>query len=232
MDPLSLTVATITLLQAATSVVQICYAYRTGLKNAPKDLRRITEEVISLRDVLEGLVKVSERAESTDTLDGGDGKDGAGAMSHLPTLKSLLKPYGPRDQCNTELEALQEKLTAPTTGWKATGFGKAVLRLKWPMTEQDVWNTLTNIERLKTNFSLALNTDQTWDLDLLNVIYADNYHRTIALATQRNVTSLTRSFSLYTQGKKVYGLISFGRQYADCLTALLKMNTNRRFISG
>jgi hypothetical protein len=159
MDPLSLTLAAIAILQTTTSVVTICYDYRTGLKNAPKDLTRITEEVSSLRDVLESLVKLSERVENSDISDGAGGIDAA-ALSHLPTLKALLKPNGPLDRCNIELEALREKLTAPTTGWKATGFRKAVFRLKWPMTEQDVTNTLTNIERLKTTLSLALNTDQ------------------------------------------------------------------------
>ena len=157
MDPLSLTVATIALLQTATSVVQICYAYRTGLKDAPKDVARLTEEVTSLRSVLESLVKLSEMAEITDTSDGVD----ASAQSRLLALKLLHKPDGPLDQCTAELEALNEKLTAPITGWKTTSFGKAVRKLKWPMTEQDITSTLTNIERLKTTFNLALATDQT-----------------------------------------------------------------------
>jgi hypothetical protein len=160
MDPLSLTFATITLLQTATSIVQICYAYRTGLKDATKDVTRLTEEVTSLRGVLESLVKLSETAEIADTSDRGDGVD-ASAQSHLPALKLLLKPDGPLDHCTAELEALKEKLTAPTTGWKTTSFGKAVRKLKWPMTEQDITNTLNNIERLKITFNLALTTDQT-----------------------------------------------------------------------
>jgi ankyrin repeat domain-containing protein 50 len=160
MDPVSLTVATITLLQTATSVVQICYDYRTGLKDAPKDVARLTEEVASLIEVLESLVKLSKKAESADTLDGRADRD-VNAQSCLTGLKLLLKPDGPLDQCTAELEALKEKLTAPTTGWKTTSFGKVVRKLKWPMTEQDIINTLVNIERLKTTFNLALTTDQT-----------------------------------------------------------------------
>jgi hypothetical protein len=159
MDPLSLTVATITLLQTATTIVQICNVYRTGLENAPRDVARLTKEVISLRHVLQSLVELSERAESAATSDGGDGTD-ANAPSHLPTVKHLLEPDGLLDQCTTELEAIKEKLTSPATGWKAKSFGKAVRKLKWPMTEQDITNTLINIERLKTTFNLALSTDQ------------------------------------------------------------------------
>jgi hypothetical protein len=118
---------------------------------------RLTEEVTSLRSVLESLVKLSEMAEITDTSDGVD----ASAQSRLLALKLLHKPDGPLDQCTAELEALNEKLTAPITGWKTTSFGKAVRKLKWPMTEQDITSTLTNIERLKTTFNLALATDQT-----------------------------------------------------------------------
>jgi hypothetical protein len=160
MDPFSLTLAIITLLQTAMSIVQICYDYRMGLENAPKDLVRLTKEATSLRDVLQSLVELSERAESATTSDGADGTD-ASALSHLPTLKVLLEPNGPLDHCTTELKALEKKLTAPTTGWKATSLGKALRKLKWPMTEEDITNTLNNIERLKTTFSLALNTDLT-----------------------------------------------------------------------
>jgi hypothetical protein len=124
------------------------------------DVARLTEEVTSLRGVLESLVKLSETAEIADTSDGGDGVD-ASAQSRLPALKLLLKPDGPLDQCTAELEALKEKLTAPTTGWKTISFGKVVRKLKWPMTEQDIANTLNNIERLKTTFNLALTIDQT-----------------------------------------------------------------------
>ena len=94
MDPFSLTLATITLLQTATSIVQICYDYRMGLENTPKDLARLTKEVISLRDVLQNLVELSEKAESAATSDGAGGID-ANALSHLPTLKHPLRPNGP-----------------------------------------------------------------------------------------------------------------------------------------
>lgn len=161
MDPLSLTVATITLLQAAASIVQICYDYRTRLKNAPNSLVRLTEEVASLRAVLESLVKLSEKTESTET---SDGKDGSDATALLPNLKRLLDHDGTFNQCKNELVDLKEKLTAPVTGWKTTSVGKAVHKLKWPMTEQDIESTLDRIERLKSLLNLALNKDQTYDI--------------------------------------------------------------------
>jgi len=131
-----------------------------GLENTPKDLARLTKEVIGLRDVLQNLVELSEKAESAATSDGAGGID-ANALSHLPTLKLLLEPNGPLDHCTTELKALEKKLTAQATGWKATSLGKALRRLKWPMTEEDITNTLNSIERLKTTFNLALTTDLT-----------------------------------------------------------------------
>lgn len=97
MDPLSLTVATITLLQTATTTVQICNDYRISLENAPKDVARLTKEVISLRRVFQILVELSERAESAATSDEGDGTV-TRALSYLPTVKLLLEPDGLLDQ--------------------------------------------------------------------------------------------------------------------------------------
>ncbi|KAH0559449.1 hypothetical protein GP486_004039 [Trichoglossum hirsutum] len=135
MDPFST-------LQVAAKIISICYDYRRGLKDAPKDLIRLTTEVTSLRNVLESLARLEENADTRESF-------------HLQTLQLLNKPDGPLTRCRAELETLEEKLTV-TSGWKA--IGKA---LYWPLKEDDVRKTLENIQRLKATISLALSTDQT-----------------------------------------------------------------------
>jgi hypothetical protein len=142
MDPLSITASVIAVLQLAGIIVSICYDYRSGIKNAPKDLMRIIDEVTSLRDVLERLVRLAESAD-------------ASGPSRLSTLKLLNKPDGPLIKCQAELAALKKKL-APMSGLKAIG-----RVLGWPLKEGDVKKTLDNIGRFKATLSLALTADQT-----------------------------------------------------------------------
>ncbi|KAI9868361.1 MAG: hypothetical protein M1813_005804 [Trichoglossum hirsutum] len=111
MDLVSITASVFTVLQVAGKVISICYDYRKGIKEAPKDLIRLTAEVTSLRDVLESLARLEENAD-------------ARGPSRLPILQLLNKPDGPLTGCQAELEALEKKL-AVTSGWKA--IGKALL---------------------------------------------------------------------------------------------------------
>ena len=56
-DPLSITACIIAVVQITGEVISICYGYRCGLKIVPKALQQLTDEIVSLRDVLERLMK-------------------------------------------------------------------------------------------------------------------------------------------------------------------------------
>jgi len=53
-------VSVIAVLQLTATTISLCYDYRSRVKNAPKSLSRITDQLTSLRDVLESLVKLAE----------------------------------------------------------------------------------------------------------------------------------------------------------------------------
>ncbi|MCJ1387554.1 hypothetical protein MMC18_000397 [Xylographa bjoerkii] len=139
-DPLSTLASLIAIVQISGSIVSICYDYRSAVKKACKDQVRLTEEVKSLRDVLEGLVALADQDSSGD--------------SRLPMINTLNQKDGPLEQCKSELKALEAKLR-PASGWKAVG--KA---LKWPLSEPEVVKSLTSLNRLKATLMLALTTDQ------------------------------------------------------------------------
>lgn len=142
-DPLSILASIIAIVQISGKVISICYDYRSGVKKAPRDLARITDEVISLRDVLERLIRIID-------------EDNANNGIRLSTVEMLNKPGGPLPRITAQLEELEVKLK-PANGWRAVG--KA---LTWPLREGDANKTLDVIRRIKETLSLALLTDQTY----------------------------------------------------------------------
>lgn len=140
-DPLSITAGIIAVLQISGNVIFICYDYRAAVKNAPRDAKRIIDEVNTLQDVLEQLLKLAETASIN-------------ASAHLPALELLNKPDGPLIKCRAKLLALKAKLE-PQEGWRAVK--KA---LTWPLRETEVTKALDNINRFKATLTLALTADQ------------------------------------------------------------------------
>ena len=141
MDPLSVTAGIIAVVQISGAVISLCYEYRTGAKDAAKEAIRITEELKSLQDVLERLLKLAEIEIARGT-------------SRLQTLQPLLEPGGILPRCQDDLTALQLKL-APDTGVKML-----MRKLKWPLTEKEVKKAIEDIARTKETISFALITDQ------------------------------------------------------------------------
>ncbi|KAL8788064.1 MAG: hypothetical protein Q9195_007478 [Heterodermia aff. obscurata] len=142
MDPLSLTASIIAVVQISGAIVSLCYEYRTGAKDAAKEAIRITEELKSLQDLLERLLKLAE-------------VEVARGSSRLQTIQPLLEPGGVLARCQDDLTALQLKL-APATGVKML-----INKLKWPLTEKEVKKAIEDVARTREAISLALITDQT-----------------------------------------------------------------------
>ena len=141
MDPFSITGTLIAVLQITSAVITICYDYRQGSKNASREVIQISDELSSLKDVLDALLRLVEKSESSDASD-------------LSTFELLARPGGPLLTCQTELERLKRKLE-PETGWR-----KMKQSLVWPLKEGEVKKALGSLERLKSTMSLALSTDQ------------------------------------------------------------------------
>jgi hypothetical protein len=141
MDPISITGTLIAILQITSAVITICYDYRQGSKNASREVIQISDELSSLKDFLDALLRLAEKSESNDASD-------------LSTFELLARPGGPLLSCQTELERLKSKLE-PEKGWR-----KVRQSLVWPLQEGEMRRTLGSLERLKSTMSLALSTDQ------------------------------------------------------------------------
>ena len=142
MDPLSLTAGIIAVIQVSATVVSLCYDYRNGVKNAVQEATRITEEVKSLQDVLERLLKLAEL-------------ETARGSSRLQALQHLIQPGGVLPRCHEDLEVLRNRLGSE-------GRKKSLMTtLKWPLNEKELKQTLENIAKTRGTISLALIADQT-----------------------------------------------------------------------
>ena len=131
----------IAVVQITTAVISICYDYRQGTKNASREVIQISDQLSSLKDVLDALLRLVENSESSDP-------------SRLSTFELLAKSDGPLLTCKTELERLKEKLE-PEKGWRAVR-----QTLVWPLKEGEMRKALSSLERLKSTMQLALSADQ------------------------------------------------------------------------
>ena len=153
MEALSVTANVIAVLQAANTIISICCDYSAAIKGASWELPKVTQEVRSLRDVLELLVALAKRAENTDP----------SAEARLPALMQMCNSVtGPLAMCNDGLEFMRKKLEPPKWTGPATSKRTALMQtLSWPLKEGETKKMLQNIERYKKNLSMALEIDQT-----------------------------------------------------------------------
>jgi hypothetical protein len=138
MDPLSITGTLIAVLQITTSVISICYDYRSGIASASREVVQITESLNALKDVLEALLRLIETTQPGE----------------LSTIKLLAKDGGTLQSCQQELERLRGKLE-PEKGWR-----KLRSTLVWPLKEGEMRRAMELLERWKSTMQLALSADQ------------------------------------------------------------------------
>src|SRR5277367_1338186 len=67
MDPLSGAASVIAVIQIAGAVIDLCYRYRSSLKDAPKTITRLMNEVRGIRVVLESLDTILAEEQSSGT---------------------------------------------------------------------------------------------------------------------------------------------------------------------
>ncbi len=64
MDPLSISVSVITLIQAANGVIHLCFDYASTVKGATRAISGLLDEIKSLRNILESLERLLARSEN------------------------------------------------------------------------------------------------------------------------------------------------------------------------
>ena len=126
----------IAIVQVCSKVVSVCYEYRSGVKDAPKDASRILDEVASIRNIAENLVKIAESDLEPES----------------SSLQIINEAGGPLHKCLNELVDLKSTLK----------LGKGMSRkaaLIWPFKQSEAEKRLAVIARIKATLQLAVSAD-------------------------------------------------------------------------
>ncbi|CAM1510491.1 Fc.00g008260.m01.CDS01 [Cosmosporella sp. VM-42] len=140
-EPIGLVGTLIAIVQVCSKVVSVCYEYRSGVKDAPKDNSRILDEVTSVRNIAERLVKIAE----------------SDRFSESPSLHSMNEAGGLLHKCLAELVDLKTTLKLG----KSVGLRTA---LQWPFKQQEAEKRLLVIGRIKSTLQLALSADNAQNI--------------------------------------------------------------------
>jgi len=147
MDPLSISVSIITLLQATDSV----FKYVQDVIGAKEERTKIFQEVTTIRHFLLVLQnKVPDPAQPGD--------------KWFKTLKSFKEPHGPLEQLQVSLDRLVLMLKSAKAQKR---FGN--LSWTWHFKKEEVKEILANVERQKNCIALALENDHMFS-NSLNVL--------------------------------------------------------------
>ncbi|KAK3685175.1 hypothetical protein B0T22DRAFT_537570 [Podospora appendiculata] len=152
MDPFTISVSVIAVIQMADRVIDLCKNYLGAARDAPADLRLILFETSSIKSVLDNLHFLT-------------------SCSHGPsTLESLAGGDGPIEGCRRLICELEELLSGPPGGSNEDGVAadggtkrqkvKTVLTaLAWPAKGSKAKKLLGQLSQHKETISLALTTD-------------------------------------------------------------------------
>jgi len=153
MDPLTIATGVITILQATTTLISICYDYRAALKDEPWTLTDIIAELKALRNIIETLEDSFQRSLAS--------KESKKADRWPSSLSNMVD--GPLVTCQRELWILDKKIRSAGLGEaEASKRGALLKALKWQLKEKDVKECLERIERCKSTLILALQEDQMY----------------------------------------------------------------------
>jgi hypothetical protein len=141
MDPLSITLSIVALLKLTEQII----SYAKLTKDAPKERARILREAISLEGLLVTLKDMIDEAKRDPQ------------NQWLRAAADLATPGGPLSQCELALQALL-KLTP------SHGIRKAVQRITWKFSKEEVDELLSQMERVKTLVGIALEMDHMFVL--------------------------------------------------------------------
>lgn len=140
MDGVSAAASVVSLIEISFKVASLCVKYYSNVKHAKEYIDRFSLEVNAFINVLQNLEKLARNPGATRPF----------------ASKSLNEDI---KRCLLDLERLRKKLT-PGKGQKTMrqcGFRA----LKWPFETKKLEKDIGVLERYKSTFSAALNTDQT-----------------------------------------------------------------------
>ena len=148
MDPLSISVGIITLIQATNKVVSFCSNFATT-KSPPRRISELLDQLKSLRNILEFLDQYCKSNDLTDPA----------TSALLATITALCDIDN--SPIAKELTYLGERLRPPNWASRDGSRRKALVQsLTWPLKEAETTKTLDNIKSLKSDLQLALTANQ------------------------------------------------------------------------
>jgi hypothetical protein len=143
MDPFSIALGGITIVQVAAKVVSLGMAYGQSVANLPDEVQTLISEISLLSGVLNSLCASLQKTGPEDT------------SPHLVSPELLDEPI---KECQAQLEGLHSLLEKHRSRKnRLRHFGR---KLKWPMKAQETREWIQKVEGFKTTFSLALKAEQ------------------------------------------------------------------------
>lgn len=153
MDPLSVTASVIAVLQAANTVISICYDFRAAIKDQPWALTRIATSINELRLILGRLETLANESE----LGFGD----RASSARLSTLEALCQDGGTIKECFADLKMLECKLGYGNWAGKEGSKRRALIQsIGWQLKGKDAEDMLKRLDGYKTTLNLAITMDQ------------------------------------------------------------------------
>ncbi|KAL6714577.1 hypothetical protein ACLMJK_008002 [Lecanora helva] len=165
MDPLSVTASTIAIIQLTSEVISGTRDLYKTLKNAPKEVAELIDELAVFSDVLERLRDICQKADGPGISTAlPTHANGATQKSlRLPTLSKMIKADGPLALCYERLLAFKERLINEDSKIKQS--------LKWSFRKEE---TVLLVKRLK-NLRSILNDAIVSDHLALSVELQDSF---------------------------------------------------------
>lgn len=140
-DPLSLAASFMGIAGVSAQALQICYTiyqYYGGVKNAPKEMKNVVNELETLHPLLSNLRNL------------------AITNPQMVAVQVFSNKDGVLDQYQTVLETLVKVLKKSSA---SKGVQGRLERLLWPLREGETLKYLTQIERIKQTLTIALSLD-------------------------------------------------------------------------
>ena len=154
MDPLSLTASAISIIQLTSELVKGARKLTKGVKNAPREVAELIDELTVFGVVLERLKSISHKAEDAESPDVSDDSavGPSGKVSRLPMLHDMIKADAPLAVGFEELVVFKEKLMRVEPKIKKS--------FKWPFQKEEIIATVNRVRNLRFVLDTAIASDQ------------------------------------------------------------------------
>lgn len=149
MDPLSITASVIAILQLSNTVYKAAREYYTGVKAAPKEIKRLLEELEAFNDILIHLSDITAKAERNDK--GSAPHETSHKGTWLPSVTKLLEPDAALRLCFAEMQQFMDRVTIQKSKTKKA--------LKWPFQKEEIYQTIGRLQKLQSLLEFAIATD-------------------------------------------------------------------------